>query len=73
MGSLSQIMEMIPGMGNASRKMPTDLDEDQIKRVEAIIQFHDPRKNGAGRKYSTAAGAGASPGAAAPPPPTSTA
>ena len=38
MGSLSQIMEMIPGMGNMSRKMPTDFDDDQIKRVEAIIQ-----------------------------------
>ena len=38
MGSLSQIMEMIPGMNNMNRKMPTDLDDDQIKRVEAIIQ-----------------------------------
>ena len=38
MGSLSQIMEMIPGMNNMTRKMPTDFDDDQIKRVEAIIQ-----------------------------------
>lgn len=38
MGSLSQIMEMIPGMSNMSRKMPTELDDGQIKRVEAIIQ-----------------------------------
>ena len=38
MGSLSQIMEMIPGMSNMSRKMPTDIDDDQMKRVEAIIQ-----------------------------------
>ena len=44
MGSLSQIMEMIPGMGNASRKIPTDLDEDQIKRVEAIIQSMTPEE-----------------------------
>ena len=44
MGSLSQIMEMIPGMGNASRKMPTDLDESQIKRVEAIIQSMTPEE-----------------------------
>ena len=38
MGSLSQIMDMIPGMSNMSRKMPTDIDDDQMKRVEAIIQ-----------------------------------
>ena len=38
MGSLSQIMEMIPGMNSMTKKMPTDLDDDQIKRVEAIIQ-----------------------------------
>ena len=38
MGSLNQIMEMIPGMNNMSRKMPADFDDDQIKRVEAIIQ-----------------------------------
>ena len=38
MGSLSQIMEMIPGMNNMSRKMPEDFDDNQIKRVEAIIR-----------------------------------
>ncbi len=38
MGSLSQIMEMIPGMNNMSRKMPADFDDNQIKRVEAIIR-----------------------------------
>ncbi|MDE2939571.1 MAG: signal recognition particle protein [Chloroflexota bacterium] len=38
MGSLSQIMEMIPGMNSMTKKMPTDLDDDQVKRVEAIIQ-----------------------------------
>ena len=38
MGSLSQIMEMIPGMGQMSRRMPADFDDNQIKRVEAIIR-----------------------------------
>ena len=38
MGSLSQIMEMIPGMNNMSKKMPADFDDNQIKRVEAIIR-----------------------------------
>ena len=44
MGSLSQIVEMIPGMSNMSRKMPTDFDDDQIKRVEAIIQSMTPEE-----------------------------
>ena len=38
MGSLDQIMEMIPGMGNNARKsMAGDLDESKLKRIEAII------------------------------------
>lgn len=43
MGSLDQIMEMIPGMGNANRKMLTgDLDEAKLKRIEAIIRSMTP-------------------------------
>ena len=38
MGSLDQIMEMIPGMNQRSKKMSLDLDEGQLKRVEAIIR-----------------------------------
>ncbi len=38
MGSLDQIMEMIPGMGSASRKMMAgDLDDTKLRRIEAII------------------------------------
>ena len=37
MGSLTQIMEMIPGM-NLGKNMPADLDEGQIIRTEAIIR-----------------------------------
>ena len=37
MGSLSQIMEMIPGVNRLSRDLPTEFDDDQVKRVEAII------------------------------------
>ena len=38
MGSLSQVMEMIPGMGQLSKRLPTGaLDDGQIKRVEAMI------------------------------------
>ena len=39
MGSLSSVMEMIPGMGQLSKKMPTgDLDDGRIDRIEAIIR-----------------------------------
>ena len=38
MGSLSQIMEMIPGMNQLGKNMPADLEEGQITRVEAIIR-----------------------------------
>ena len=38
MGSMDQILEMIPGMGNNARKMMAgDLDETKLKRIEAII------------------------------------
>ncbi len=43
MGSLDQIMEMIPGMGNNARKMMSgDLDETKLKRIEAIIHSMTP-------------------------------
>ena len=39
MGSLSSIMDMIPGMGQLSKKMPSgDLDGGRIERIEAIIR-----------------------------------
>jgi signal recognition particle subunit SRP54 len=38
MGSLSQIMEMIPGMNQLGKNMPAELDEGQITRTEAIIR-----------------------------------
>ena len=39
MGSLSSIMDMIPGMGQLSKKMPSgDLDDGRIERIEAIIR-----------------------------------
>ena len=47
MGSLSQIMEMIPGMGQMSSKLKAGaLDDGQIERVEAIIRSmtHEERQ-----------------------------
>jgi signal recognition particle subunit SRP54 len=45
MGSLSQIMEMVPGLNRLARGMPTNaLDDSQIKRVEAIIRSMTPQE-----------------------------
>ena len=45
MGSLSQIAEMIPGMNQLTSRMKTaDLDDQQIKRVEAIIRSMTPEE-----------------------------
>lgn len=38
MGPLQQIMDMIPGMGNAMRQQDVKLDDREMKRVEAMIQ-----------------------------------
>ena len=44
MGSLDQIMEMMPGMGRMSKKMPLDFDENQIRKTEAIIRSMTPQE-----------------------------
>ena len=64
MGSLSQIVEMIPGMGQLSKKMPQEFDDDQIKRVEAIIRSmtqderHHPEIINGSRRRRIARGSG---------------
>ena len=38
LGSIDQILGMIPGMGNLKKKLgDVDFDEKEIKRIEAII------------------------------------
>ena len=45
MGSLDQIVEMIPGMGNNARKMMSgDFDENKLRRIEAIIHSMTPEE-----------------------------
>ena len=67
MGSLSQIMEMIPGMNQLSKRMPADFDDNQVKRVEAIIQSmtpeerHRPEILNGSRRRRIARGSGTSP------------
>ena len=68
MGSLSQIMEMIPGMSQLSKRVPMDnLDDGQVKRVEAIIhsmtaeERHRPEIINGSRRRRIAKGSGTTP------------
>jgi signal recognition particle subunit SRP54 len=68
MGPLTQIMEMIPGLGRMARNLgPDQLDESQLKRVEAIIYSMTPgeRRNpkilDGSRKRRIARGSGTTP------------
>ena len=66
MGPLSQLMEMIPGMGKAmsSPEVKEALEGDQMKMVEAIIlsmtpgERHDPEILNGSRKRRVARGSG---------------
>jgi signal recognition particle subunit SRP54 len=66
MGSLAQIIEMIPGMGQMAKQVsPEDVDR-QLKQVEAIInsmtvrERQNPRVLDAGRRKRIAYGSGTS-------------
>ena len=68
MGSLSQIMEMIPGMNQLGKRMPLDsLDDNQIQRVEAMIRSmtlderHRPEIINGSRRRRIAKGSGTTP------------
>ncbi|MGQ9682386.1 MAG: signal recognition particle protein [Anaerolineae bacterium] len=66
MGPLTQLLEMIPGLGQASRQLPADMTEKQMKRVEAIIgsmtpsERRDPSLLNGSRKRRIALGSGTS-------------
>lgn len=66
MGPLSQLLEMIPGFSAASRQLPSDLTDKQMKRVEAMIssmtraERKDPDIINASRKRRIAQGSGTS-------------
>jgi signal recognition particle subunit SRP54 len=67
MGSLSQIVEMIPGLNQMNKRMPTDLDDGQVKKVEAIIRSmtleerHHPEILNGSRRRRIARGSGTTP------------
>jgi signal recognition particle subunit SRP54 len=44
MGSVSQLLEMIPGFSALSRRMPVKVEEGQLKKVEAIVLSMTPQE-----------------------------
>ncbi|MFO8101182.1 MAG: signal recognition particle protein [Dehalococcoidia bacterium] len=69
MGSLSQLIDMIPGMGKLTKNMPANasIDEGQLKKIEAIVLSMTPyeRQNpeiiDGSRKRRIARGSGTTP------------
>jgi len=68
MGPLTQIMEMIPGMRGVTSKLgPGQLDDNQLKKVEAIIysmtpaERRNPKMLDGSRKRRVARGSGTTP------------
>ena len=68
MGPLSNLLEMIPGMGSLKGKVATDeLDGDHLKKMEAIIQSMTPEERsrpeivGGSRRRRIANGSGTAP------------
>jgi len=66
LGPIGQLMEMIPGMGKMAKDVDLSNAEDDLKRVEAIIQSmtlqerRNPKILKASRKRRVAAGSGTS-------------
>lgn len=67
MGPLTQLLEMIPGIGSALREQNVEISDDAYKQVEAIIRSMTPeeRRNPSlirhGRRARIATGSGTSP------------
>jgi signal recognition particle subunit SRP54 len=64
MGPLTQLLEMVPGMGKLTKDLQPDVTDKQMRRIEAIInsmtveERRDPRLLNGGRKRRVARGAG---------------
>ena len=68
-GSLSSILEMVPGLGALTKRLPAKgLEDGQVKRTEAIILSMTPRERqrpeiiGGSRRKRIARGSGTHPG-----------
>ncbi len=67
MGSLSQLAEMLPGMSRLPGRLPAGTEENQLKKVEAIIRSmtpeerHNPAVIDGSRRRRIARGSGTTP------------
>ena len=68
MGPMSQILEMIPGISGVKGRLPTaELDEDHLKKIEALIYSMTPQERqrpeiiGGSRRRRIARGSGTTP------------
>ena len=65
MGPLTQLLEMMPGMGKLTKDLQPDVTDKQMRRIEAIInsmtaeERRDPRLLNGSRKRRVAKGCGA--------------
>lgn len=66
MGPLSQLLGMIPGLGQVTKELPADVTDQQMKRIEAIInsmtrlERQDPDILNGSRRRRIASGSGTS-------------
>jgi len=64
MGPISQLVDMIPGLSLASKKLTMDVDERQVERIEAIVlsmtpqERHNPEIIDGSRRQRIARGSG---------------
>jgi signal recognition particle subunit SRP54 len=64
MGPLGQLLDLIPGMSKLTAELSPEVTDDQVKRIESIIQSmtreerHSPRMINASRKRRIARGSG---------------
>jgi signal recognition particle subunit SRP54 len=64
MGPLTQLLEMVPGMGRMTKDMAPEVTDKQFGQIEAIInsmtrnERHDPRLLNGSRKRRVARGSG---------------
>ncbi len=67
MGPIAQLVEMLPGLSQAARKLPAGMEEKQLQKVEAMIlsmtpeERHNPSIIGGSRRRRIARGSGAKP------------
>jgi len=67
MGPVAQLIDMLPGLPQMAKRLPEDMEEKQLKKIEAIIlsmtprERHNPTIIGGSRRRRIAKGSGTKP------------